>query len=104
MLYSVWNPTAKRYDYYQTSTAQAATHATAPPKALFANELGASPDQGAWSLPMGAKLIGSGELARGRVASKGGVLAMGDLPVPQLGTASWILIGLGAYLWWRNRR
>lgn len=70
MIYSVWNIGAQRYDYFE-APAKSATHA-GPPPVKSSSSLGATPDQAAWRLPAGAKHVGSGELARGRIASLGG--------------------------------
>lgn len=95
MIYSVWNTATRAYDYFEAPTSSSATHAGAPPKSLVASSLGATPEQAAWSLPVSAKKVGSGELPRGRIASRGGELA--GIPT------TWILIGIGAILWWRSR-
>jgi hypothetical protein len=67
MKYSVWNPSTKRYDYYQAQ-GDARIHAGAPPRSST-TELGATPEQAAWPLPVGAVKVGSGELPEGRIAS-----------------------------------
>jgi len=65
--YSVWNNSARGYDYYDAPGAHG-IHAAAPPRASL-NELGATPEQAAWPLPPGAVKSGSGELPQGRIAS-----------------------------------
>lgn len=102
MNYSVYNPSTRAFDYYQTSELAGVTHAGAPPKSILASSLGASPEQAAWTLPMSARKVGSGPVARGRVATKGALVpfaGFADAPLPLIVLA----IG-GAYFWWRNRR
>lgn len=101
MNYSVFNPQTKRYDYYQTQSSTSATHASAPSRSLMAHQLGATPEQAAWSLSSSATKTGEGDLAIGRVAGRKSLIPFADItsdPIP------WLLIAGGAYLWWRNRR
>lgn len=93
MIYSVWNTGARRYDYYEAH-AKPSTHAGAPP-ASSSSSLGATPDQAAWRLPAGARLVGSGDLARGRVASLGGSDGF------QLDLKQSFVYGVIGYLLWR---
>lgn len=98
-MYSVWNRAARRYDYYQTSET-GPTHAPAPTH-VRSRGLGATPEEAAWPLPAGAKLVGHGERARGRLARAGGGLALGD------SSSSGVLIGLaalgaGLYVLWEE--
>lgn len=75
--YSVWNYDTKRYDYY-VDGARSGTHAPAPPRARGPKgDLGATPDQSAWPLPKTARKVGSGSVARGRVASLGDFTDLG---------------------------
>lgn len=69
--YSVWNYRERKYDYYQAPGENEGTHAGTPPTALISNALGQTPDQAAWRLPIGAKKVGSGATAKGKVASLG---------------------------------
>lgn len=93
MLFSVWNYGNRAYDYYESGQ-RSGTHAPTPPRARGATSLGATPEQAAWPLPAGARLVGSGPEPRGRIATSGSEPGMNDLePV--------ILVGLGAaVLWW----
>lgn len=77
MIYSVMNTGARKYDYYETPEAEP-WHAPAPPPAR-ASSLGAVPEDAAWPLPAGARKIGSGFEAKGRIAvlSRGGGIALG---------------------------
>lgn len=71
MRYSVWNYRARKYDYYDTPELQESTHVGAPPTPLLRSPMGATPDQAAWKLPVGARKIGSGASAQGKIASLG---------------------------------
>lgn len=98
MIYSVWNPRARRYDYYRTS--EVGTVHAGTPHHIGGGQLGATPDEAAWPLPPGAVKIGSGELARGRVATLGGFRA-GQIPT----IAVTILAAMaGWYIWKRGVR
>jgi hypothetical protein len=96
MIYSVWDNGARRYDYYEGGKATA-THAGAPPRAS-SSSLGATPEQAAWPLPPGARRVGSGDLARGRVASLDGNDGGGvDIKMA-------VIYGAIGYLLWRSIR
>ena len=98
--YSVWNYGTQRYDYY-AAPGDHPTHAGAPPS-RGSTRLGASPEQAAWPLPAGAKKIGSGDFAKGRIASTsaGGGLGGVELSDPVAVGAMAVL----AYVIWKNRR
>lgn len=91
MIYSVFNRSTKRYDYYQAGPASSATHAVAPPAPLVRSPLGATPSQAAWTLPAGATKLGSGDLARGRIAALGNDDDGGFGIVPVLAIAGAVL-------------
>lgn len=99
MRYSVWNPGARAYDYYE-APGLAGTHADAPPRAAAAAELGATPDQAAWPLPVTAIKVGVGDVPQGRIASigndAGGVFKI-DLPRS-------LAYAAAGYLLWRVLR
>lgn len=67
MKYSVWNVGTAAFDYYETP--EVATSSNTPkPGHLKPRTLGATVEQACWPLPPGAKLIGSGEVAIGKIA------------------------------------
>lgn len=70
MMYSVWNASKRAYDYYETSQ-PGPTHAPPAAHVSMVGGLGATPDEAAWRLPTGARKVGSGATARGRIASLG---------------------------------
>ncbi len=99
MLYSVWRPDARKYDYYETPHNTAddpqATHLRAT-SALGADDVG-----GAWPVPVAARKIGSGALAKGMVGSfEGGGGVLGGL-TDGIGLGTLILGGVAAYGAWK---
>lgn len=105
MIFSVYNPSTRAYDYYQTTTGSGATHAGAPAKSMFASALGAAPEQAAWSLPTSAQKIGSGQIARGRIATKGSLVPFaGELWQDAGAIELAALAAVAAYFLWRARR
>jgi hypothetical protein len=78
VVYSVWNYGARRYDYYRGGQASSTTHAGTPPSRMGKSPLGATPEQLAWPLPSDAVFCGSGNVARGKIASRpSGLLGLG---------------------------
>lgn len=101
MIYSVWNQGSRSYDYYENSDVQKSAN-TPMPSHIASPPLGATIDQAAWPLPPNAVKIGSGEFAKGRVASRGGnLLPMGAFNMDS-NTAVMIGLGVAAYLLWKN--
>ena len=100
MIYSVWSYASQSYDYYQGGQ-RTGTHAGAPPAPAFRHSVGATPEGASWRLPIGAKKIGSGPMPKGRIASSGIALGMGDAGV-DLPTAAAVLAIL--YLGWKAIR
>lgn len=99
MIYSIFNNGTRTYDYYDDGRPSTATHQS-PPGRLGPTSLGATPEEAAYRLPSGATKVGSGSLARGRIASLGGFTDMFSWP-PSPG----MLIAAGvAYLAWRHFR
>lgn len=76
MIYSVWNQSKKLYDYYETAETQKKANAPTP-KHLRSSRFGLTVPQSAWKLPKSAKYAGSGDQAKGRVASPPGLGAVG---------------------------
>lgn len=72
MIYSVWNQGKKAYDYYATKEVNGRVNTPAP-RHIPSRTFGATVSQAAWPLPMGAKLIGSGKVAKGRIAARKGL-------------------------------
>ena len=94
MIYSVWKPALRRYDYYEDGQQTAAF-----PKAPTHLATRVASDAAGWTLPTGARKIGEGEAARGQIAR-----GLGDF---DLGGVSWPMsIGLGllGYGLWRIMR
>jgi hypothetical protein len=93
MQYSVWNNGTRRYDYYST-TERGSIHADSP-DAGGTNQLGATPEQAAWPLPADARPAGSGEMPKGRIASKGASRGF------RINFAESFKYGIVGYLLWR---
>lgn len=76
MVYSVWNQSKKAYDYYKAGKPLNRVNASAP-KHIPNTKLGATLTQASWPLPAGARYLGSGEIAKGRIAMKKGFAGLG---------------------------
>ena len=101
MIYSVWNQGARQYDYYETGQVQKEAN-TPPPRHIRPGPLGATIDQAAWPLPASARKVGSGEFARGRIASRSrDLLSLSGFEVDK-NTVAMIGLGLAAYLLWKS--
>ncbi len=94
------NPATHQYDYYEGPDKQAGWHAPAPPSARETSALGSVPEDAAWPLPIGSRLVGSGPTAQGRIAVKGRpALALGDvsfdspMTLAALGLLGLVLLG-----------
>lgn len=109
MIYSVWNQAALVYNYYEGPAA--ADKANAPtPRHLHETKLGMTVAQASWPLPAGARLVGSGAVARGRVASAPGAALSGFFdPIGMLGTiitSPLLMVGVAVgvgYIIWRRQ-
>lgn len=98
--YSVWSYDRQIYDYY-LGDGPNGTHAGAPPRRA-SSSLGQIAERSTWSVPMGAKKIGSGELPRGRIASfDAGGGSLGDLTSSGPGLAFAAVV---AYFAWKALR
>lgn len=72
MTYSVWNRRTGRFDYYEASTPGGETTHAPPAKHVRGHhQLGTTAEAAAWPLPPGARLVGHGADAVGRVSSLG---------------------------------
>jgi hypothetical protein len=79
MRYSVWNVGKSTFDYYEDARVNPSQN-TPKPGHLVNRALGSTVDQAAWPLPADARPIGSGDVAIGRVASRGSSSsALGDV-------------------------
>lgn len=99
-MFSVWNYDRQLYDYYQGGT-RTGTHAGAPPATPLRHKIGATPEGASWSLPIGAKKIGSGALPKGRIARSGIALGVVDMTLDAPKAAALAVI---AYIAWRHLR
>ena len=97
MIYSVWVPGERRYDYY--SVGELIEDDTPAPKFKSSpSKIGYAPGQATWELPKEARAVGSGPRARGVVVHPG---ALGDFTdsIPK-----WGLYAIGAVILWRVLR
>lgn len=103
MIWSVWNHAIRGYDYYRSPDPDDRVN-TPSPKHIPRKDHGVPPDRASWPLPKNAVKIGSGELARGRIASTKAHelagLADRNIVIPM----SWVATGVAAWLLWRWTR
>lgn len=100
MIYSVYNVGARGYDYYENGAAEASANVEKPPH-LVSRTLGSTIDQAAWPLPANAKLVGHGEHAIGRVASRSSGSALGAFELGNLTVTKAALLAVSAFLVWK---
>lgn len=98
-VFSVYNYDTRSYDYFE-GRGPGGTHAGSPPVSSGRSALGATPEQAAWRVPPGAVKIGSGPLPRGRIATRGGGIALSGMGEG----ARWGVLALGLLVAWRISR
>ena len=90
MIYSVWNPAARAFDYYVSPEVQP-THTPAA-RHVPASGLGATPEETAWPLPPTARKVGAGPQAQGRIATMSGFeTARGNLTIAAVLVAAYFI-------------
>lgn len=90
MVYSVYNPQTKRYDYFQS---REPFQEFAPTMKLAPrSELGVVWTDAMWRLPSGAKYIGSGQIAKGAIAAGKGQGGLGGTIQEDL--AGFVIVGV----------
>lgn len=92
MILSVWEPIGKRFAYYEVADTSGKAHTPPARHVRSSAPLGASPEDAAWPLPAGARLVGHGAQAKGRIAVRPTFGPMGDVNLPG-GRALWIAGG-----------
>lgn len=104
MMYSVWNQPARKFDYYETTQEQLGANTPAP-KHISASKLGVPADHAGWPLPANAKLVGSGDMAKGRIARNPRIpsKALGAFSGVSRSTVGMVGLGLAAFLLWKMR-
>jgi hypothetical protein len=102
MIYSVWNQPARKFDYFETTQQQLGAN-TPSPKHISASNMGVPIDHAGWPLPPGARKVGSGDQAKGRVASnpRAPRAGLGAIPV-NTATIGLIGLGLAAFFLWKS--
>jgi hypothetical protein len=101
VIYSVWNQSAKLYDYFETSEPSSTVNAPQP-KHLSRTKLGMTPTQASWPLPASARRTGRGSLARGRVAHpRGGAMAGFDVDTNTVKIGLLLVVAVVLWRKWR---
>jgi len=100
MQYSVWRPAEAVYDYYEDTLATAAF--PVPDHLRGASgKVGLPAEAAGWPLPSDARKTGRGNVARGMIATLGGVESGGGLDwLKALGLG---LVGYGLYKLWGKK-
>jgi len=98
MIYSVWNQSKRAYDYYKTKNGYNKVNSPAP-KHIPSQKLGTTIPAAAWPLPAGARHIGSGDTAKGRVSKGRGLSGIDVTSTAYLLPA---LVIVGMYFWMRK--
>lgn len=99
MIYSIWDQAKRRYDYFEAPGAVDRETSAPRPGHLRDQALGVSPERAAWPLPAGARPVGSGNYARGMIASReSGGMSLGFFEVTPTNMVLWGVIG---YLAWK---
>lgn len=70
MIYSVWKPGERRYDYYSLGGVPIEDDTPAP-SLRGGSKIGYAPGEASWTLPANAQKIGEGARARGIVVHPG---------------------------------
>lgn len=101
MIYSVWNPVAKQYDYFQSPSKPTDADTPVPNhlKSKPKSPVGLSSDV-AWPLPSDAVRVGSGLIAKGSIAMVGGEVGLSGfeiggipvIPVVIVAAIGWFLL------------
>ena len=102
MIYSVWNQGRREFDYYESPGGADRANADAPHH-IRARPMGAVPAEVGWPLPAGARLVGRGASARGRIASTARARAGLGLDLDH-NTVGIVGLGIAAVLLWRHLR
>jgi len=101
MIYSVWDQSKRAYDYYKTKNGHNKVNSPAP-KHIPSQKLGTTIPAAAWPLPAGAKHIGSGDTAKGRVAQRRGLGGLGAFEGGAYSLVWPALALVGIYFWTRK--
>lgn len=99
--YSVWNQGVRAYDYYESPEVQKTLNSPLPSH-IPAKELGATVAQASWPLPASARKVGSGEFAKGRIASVHRALSPVGAINMDTNTVVMISFGVAAFLLWKG--
>ncbi len=103
LTYSVWSPQKRGYDYYEAPGNLRAGVIAPRPSISASSVLGATVDEAARRLPSGAKYVGSGELARGMIATRNSGAALGAFDVGAVPLWA-IALGVATFFYLRKQR
>lgn len=108
MIYSRWDPSSGRYDYFETPEALGRNDDLPVPRLPAGGAIGVASVAAGRPLPGDATPIGSGERALGSIVPtvRGGVLAglAGAIDPRWLWLGGGVVVGLGVgFLLWRRR-
>lgn len=99
MIYSVWNSGTQSFDYYEG--VGKLVDGQIPKRTMVGRrQLGVTPEEASAKLPAGARKVGSGEFAKGVIATQGGIGLGLDVGGSPLRVA---LIALGVFWLVRGR-
>lgn len=92
MLYSVWDADAKVYNYFESSLATSKT-----PNNV--TDLGATIESAIGTLPPGAKAVGSGPLARGKIVNATGFVGLAGFDAMDSPMKTAVLLGIAGLIY-----
>jgi len=101
MQYSVWRPAHGAYDYYEDSLATAEFPVPNHLRGASGGQVGLPAEAAGWPLPRDARKTGRGNVARGMVATLGGV--EGGTSLNWLKALGLGLVGYGLYKLWGKK-
>lgn len=109
MIYSRWRPDSGRYDYYQAPERRGLGDDLPTPRLPIGTAIGVPSTEAGRAVPLGAKLVGSGALAKGSIAPMSraglaGVAGMLDLMPTWMWVATGITIGWVLRQGWKKGR
>ena len=105
MIYSVWKPSARAYDYYRSQ--EGVSDDGPVPRGSASSKLGAAPSDISWRVPVGAVPVGRGPDARGIIVHRppigNGIPALGDAGAESSTRSLTFLAIIAAGLWYANK-
>jgi len=99
MIYSVWDHGERRYSYYKTPVKETSAHAAKPKHLAKSGKLGTSPEDAAWPLPSGARLVGHGKYPKGQIATTSQKSLAGCVGVDRQFFKTALIAAIGYAVW-----